>query len=105
MVRPGVRLSPAGFTVAGVDNYLATLARLRSGRVMGIGTAEAGGGRSSALGLEGGACVREVGGRWAVASGLEEGRLRLPVRGSGGRAVGCAISGLGFGLEEAGGGE
>lgn len=53
MVRPGVRLSPVGFTVAGVDNYLATLARLRSGRVMGIGTAEAGGGRSSALGLEG----------------------------------------------------
>lgn len=53
VVRPGVRLSPAGFTVAGVDNYLATLARLRSGRVMGIGTAEAGGGRSSALGLEG----------------------------------------------------
>lgn len=105
MVRPGVRLSPAGFTVAGVDNYLATLARLRSGRVMGIGTAEAGGGRSSALGLEGGACAREVGGRRAAASGLEEGRLRLPVRGSGVRAVGCAISGLGFGLEEAGGGE
>jgi len=38
-----------------------------------------------------------------VASGLEEERLRLPVRGSGVRAVGCAISGLGFGLEEAGG--
>ena len=42
-----------GLPWQGVDNYLATLARLRSGRVMGIGTAEAGGGRSSALGLEG----------------------------------------------------
>ena len=84
VVRPGVRLSPAGFTVAGVDNYLATLAGLRSGWEMGIGTVEAGGGRGSAFGLEGGACVREVGGRRAVASGLEEERLRLPVRGSGG---------------------
>lgn len=91
VVRPGVRLSPAGFTVAGVDNYLATLARLRSGRVMGIGTAEAGGGRSSALGLEGLARVRVVGGRRAVSSSLKEGRLRLPVRGNRVRSLGPGL--------------
>ena len=91
--------------MAGVDNYLATLGGLRSGWEMGIGTVEAGGARGSSFGLEVGAWVRVVGGKRAVASGLEEERLRLPVRGSGMRAVGCAISGLGFGLEEAGGGE
>lgn len=37
----------------------------------------------------------------SVASDLEEGRLRLPGRGC--KEVGCAFSGPGFGLEEAGG--
>lgn len=60
-LRPGVRLCPVGFTGDRVDNCLATLARLRPGRVMSIGTVEAGG-RGSAFGLDGRACVGVVGG-------------------------------------------
>lgn len=86
--------------MAGVDNYLAMLARLRSGRVMGIGTVEAGGWRGSAFGLEGGAWVGVVGGRRAVPLIWRKDGCGFLFG-----AVGCALSGLGFGLEEAGGGE
>ena len=79
-----------GFTGAGVDNCLATLARLRPGRVMSIGTVEAGGEVLHSGWRKGRVSVWSEQGR-SVASGVEEGRLRLPGRGSGVRFLGSGL--------------
>jgi len=102
-MRPVVSSSQAGLGRGlpwqGVDNCLATLARLGPGRVMSIGTVEAGGAR---FGIRDGGkgvcrCGRSRDGRWP----------RVWRRDGCGFVVGavvCAFSGPGFGLEKAGAG-
>jgi len=79
-----------GLPRQGVDNCLATLARLGPGRVMSIGTVEAGGEVLHSGWRKGRVSVWSEQGR-SVASGVEEGRLRLPGRGSGVRFLGSGL--------------
>lgn len=94
-MRPVVSSSQAGLGRGlpwqGVDNCLATLAGLRPGRVMSIGTVEAGGGEVRHSGWREGRVSVWSEEERRVASGVEEGRLRLPGRGNRVRSLGPGL--------------